>query len=59
MGLVPAVAATWNVIDLATVAPLLCTGFPLPSVAEVIVVCVGGWPTPSQVTFPVPVNRVI
>jgi len=42
MGLVPAVDVTWNVMDIETVEPPFCTGFPLPSVAEVIVVCVGG-----------------
>ncbi len=42
IGLVPGVAVTWNVIDVETVEPPFCTGLPLPSKAEVIVVCVGG-----------------
>lgn len=38
----PGVAVTWNLIDVETVELPFCTGFPLPSRAEVIVVCVGG-----------------
>ena len=42
MGFVLGVALTSNVMDVETVELLFCTGFPLPSVAEVMVVCVGG-----------------
>jgi len=42
MGLVPAVAVTWNVIDVETVEPPFDTAAPLPSPAEVIV-GVGGY----------------
>ncbi len=42
IGLVPGVAVTWNVMDVEGVLLAFCTAAPLPSVAETIVVCVGG-----------------
>ena len=52
--LLPGVAVTWNVIDVEDVEPPFCTGFPLASVAEVIVVCVG---RKTQLTSPVPAKE--
>ena len=42
VGLVPGVAVTWNAMDVETVDPPFCTRFPLPSVADVMVVADGG-----------------
>ena len=37
-GFVAGVAEIWNVMDVETIEPSLSTGFPLPLVAEVIIV---------------------
>ncbi len=39
---VPWVAFTWNVMDIEGVEPSFCTGLPLLSTADVVVVSVGG-----------------
>jgi hypothetical protein len=52
------VAVTWNVIDVETVEPPSGTAAPLPSTAEVIVVCVGGCTTVDvAITETVPVTN--